>query len=335
MKRVRFQGESSEVRDAKYSVKVSKRRPSTLKIAKLGSQDVVLRYQNLNRDSLATGNHYLVWGDPAGIGTGVYVPMHIYNLSQIPNGGFTNHAGSAGIQCGWSNQTTLADRSTYNLSGINASGVITANLGWTPEVNGLINFDDVTKAMHKWTQIKMQLYGAMEDDTKFNISIMKFTDDFANLWNGSVTNPQGKALQDYLCHPYMSSRINPTVSRVGNQYIKVVKEWNVMVPRVADDIAQATPNQRELNIFMRYNWINDYNWPTAGTANSTTNLGLDLVANGGYGIDIQKHTVPMPNKSLFLVVRATCPALVNSADDQKKYSGTYNIMIRNCFTVPC
>jgi len=326
MKRVRMQGDSSDVRDAKFSSKIYKKKPSLLKLAKLGSEDVVFRYQAVTSDYLQQGFHALTWGHPLGY----YVPMHIYSLSMIPNGGIGPHSGACGIQCGWAAPgNAAADRTSTLLNGIdNNSLYVTA--AYDPEVNGAINYTSVTKALHKWTSIKMQLYGAMEDDVKFTVSVVKFKQDFANLWSAGLGNGEAKVLQDYLVQPYCSNRINATNQRTGQTLIKVLKEWNVVVPRLSDEVS-LQPNSRELNIFMRHNWLNDYNWPNNNTvAMNDHNQSGQL----GFGVDVQKHNAPLPDRSIFLIVRATSPKAGNDMAEFKKTSGTYNIVIRNAFTVP-
>lgn len=327
MKRVRFTGDSSEVRDAKFSAKCLKRRPTALKLAKLGSEDVVFRYQALKVDCDNIGFHSLYWGDP--LGTTIKVPMHIYNLSLIPNGGAGLFSGAAGIDNAWSNSLGTADCVKTPLSGLDANGLAAANLNWIAETNGLIDYDKVTKAMHKWTSIKMQCYGSSLDDTKFTVTLAKFKDDFANLWNAAGSNGQSKELQDYLTHTYMGSRINPTAEKAGKNYIKILKEWSIVVPR--RNGSEIGSNQRELNMFVRHNWVNDYNWPVPSTNYMNTH---DYIGNMGYGTDFEKHQQPLPTKSLFLIVRATCPFQVTTEANLGAYNGTYNIMMRNCYTVP-
>lgn len=330
MKRVRFQGDSSEVRDAKFSSKTYKRRPSAMKLARLGTESVVFRYQAIKSDDQYAGYHSLEWGNPA---VGSNIPMHIYNLSIVPNSGVGYHSGAAGLMQGWSNTTAAADRQIWTLFGQSPAGANVASAPWYPEVNGPVLYGEVSKAMHKWTSIKMQLYGALNDDVKFTVSLVKYKDDFANPWFGGVTNEVGKTLQDSMINPYLASRISTTNSRAVPQMVKILKEWTVVVPRMSDDIGttQDNVNSRELNIFVRHNWINDYNWPNASTAsiNPHTNEG-----NLGFGIDYNKHTSPLPGKTLFLVVRGTCPKQGEGPPSNKQYSGTYNIVMRNAFTIP-
>lgn len=331
MKRVKFTGDSSEVRDAKYSAKVLKRPPTTRKLAKLGSEDVVMRYQAVKLDATESGYHTLLWGSPIGANN---VPMHIFNLSAIPNGG-TAITSAAGVGMGWSSGLSTADIIRTNLGGLGADGMPIASAPWIPEVNGLVYWDKVTKAMHKWTSVKMQCYGSLKEDVKYTVSLVKFTDDFANLWNASTTNGQAKELLQAMTQSYLSSRINVSNLTAIKTYLKTLKEWSVVVPRRTEDVSlpgsYLSPSQRELNIFIRHNWMNDYNWPAPSTRTINNH---DWVGSLGYGIDYEKHVQPMPGKCVFLIVRASCPYQVSFEEEVGNYNGTYNIVIRNCFTVP-
>lgn len=298
-----------------------------MKIARLGTQDVIFRHQALNLDLSNQGLMPLTWGSVSGQ---EFVPMHIYNLSFIPNGGITLHGQAAGLQCGWATGSGTSDRTLNTLSGNDPTGLLTTPGVWWPETNGTIDFNKVTKAMHKWTSIKLQLYGSLQDDVKFTISMVKFPDEFADLWNGNVGNGQGKELQTFLTHQYTACRIN-SAQNTASRYIKVLREWNVTVPR-QNVAAQVGVAQRELNLFVRHNWVNDYNWPTPTVRNIQNH---DYVGALGYGVDFEKHTCPEPSKSVFLLVRATSTIKVSNEGQLGLNNGTYNIVIRNAFTVPC
>lgn len=326
VKRIRMMGESSEVKDATYGAKCIRRKPSLYKLARLGVEDYVFRYQAIISDNNLKGYHRLCWGDPGG--NFYYVPAHLYNLSTIPNGGITFNSAAPGVQLGWANNAAGADYTRTILSGLSPAAGVVGTPPWYPEVNGPMLGIKQDKALHKWTSAKFIFYGATNDDVKFTVTMMKIKNDFSNLWIGSLTNPTGKQLLDSMVTPYCASRINSHVPRAENAFVKVIKEWSIQVPRPQSTIEGV--NSRQLNIFMRHNVLNKYNYPSPEVESYNAHSNL---SNIGYSISTDVYTNPQPGYNIFMMVRGTCPKQSFSAAELDTFSGTYSVVLRNAFTI--
>lgn len=327
---VKNQSTDTGVRDAYYKANLRGYRLPVKKIASLGNSKVVFRYQGIQPDDVNVGWNAIIWTEPT-VASGV-VPLHIYPLSTLPNGGVG--ITDPGYEFKWTSTASTGDFSKSPIGGRDATGGIAGAPPWYPEVTGgVVDYGAVTKALHAWTSVKLQLFGAKKMDTKFTVTLFRFKESYANIVHSTGDNPIARQMLTSLTAPYLSDRLNNSTPRAMKEYMSVVKEWNVTVPRLADDLNSGFRDRstRRLNIFIRHNVMNNYNWADSRTDGVTPH---DETRALGFGFDTTIHTTPKASSELLLMVRATCPRFIENDADFQNFGASYDMIIRNCFYVP-
>jgi len=203
---------------------------------------------------------------------------------------------------------------------------------WQIESNsfGLDNTDNHSnRQFHKYTDIKMNLYGAMNIPVVYTVMLVQFTNDdynfntygplrdIAAVNDGNTisgTTDLGAMLKDML-RPLVGQNMNTNGyedwRKSGN--VRIVKSERVKIDPLPYTEAAAeaattacnTGNIHELRWFVRHDRFRNYQWSET-TANTTTDLTLN---DGGW--DVHKRSVPLGDvdwtKRMYLMVTSSVP----------------------------
>jgi len=313
------------IRDAILKGSAGAKKLNMKKIVSIGTQKVVSRLQIMNQESVGEGRVYLDWRDPA-TNPSYNLPVHVYHLSGLDNGGINNPLACAAVQLGWSSILPTANVTAGVFGVYRPDGTFNPVSRFYDEINGVsLTTGNTSKALHLWTSIKMKIYGALAEDSRITISLMKF-DEPANPFYTSLGNDEMKQMVENLARPYIYNSIGSSNTK-SKLYYRTLKEWNIMIPRKedADLIAPAeTHNTRDVNLFIRHNELYKYDWPLP---NTNTINSHDAQGAAGFGVDYFQHTYPTSNKMLFLVVRGTCAKFVTDLD-KRSWAASYDIIVR-------
>jgi len=218
--------------------------------------------------------------------------------------------------------------------------------------------DHCTRQFHKYTDIKMNLYGTASTHITYTVQLLQFDDpeycpDYYPRGSSiaGVDTPFAMMIKD-MSRPLIGQNINGNGRQEWSKHVRVVKKEVIKIEPLSYTEAAAeltnsvnTPNIRELRWFIRHDRYRDYDW--VETAAETTN---DLYM-GDLGWDVTKRTLPTGDidmtKRLYLWITATAPLqnnansliyasnTINSFDGGvlSTYDGSYDISVRNAFII--
>jgi len=245
---------------------------------------------------------------------------------------------------------------------------------WQVEQNsfGLDNTDNHNnKQFHKYTDVKMNLYGALNIPVTYTVMLVQFknqdynpnivapTRDVADISNvidpGTDLNNMFKDMLRPLIGQNMNTNGYVDWRRSGN--VRIIKQERIKIDPLAYTEAAAeasttacnTGNIHELRWFIRHDRYRHYQW--AETENNTV---ADININDG-GWDVHKRSIPLGDvdwdKRVYLLVTSSVPELGNSDNGYTnasisnnggtinspttagadKWFGSYDICVRNAF----
>jgi hypothetical protein len=227
------------------------------------------------------------------------------------------------------------------------------------------------KHFHKWTDIKMNLYGAMYMPVTYTISLVQFRSETLNPNSVLPVGIGGLAVESAIepyteCNnlfrdmlrPLIGQNMNGNGFKPSNEYRIVKKEVIKIDPMpvteaIAEDTTSAimTGNIRELRWFIRHDRFRNYAW-SERIADTTQ----DTTFNDG-GWDLYKRGVAMGDVAwdsrLYLLITCTAPELgttangypevavgttggymnTSTASPADKWMGSYDIAVRNSFII--
>lgn len=314
--------------------------------------EVIYRHQGTTPTYIGPGYYNLGFNDSATPGLH-YVPVHFMSLTSMLNGQFDLAKGVQATcmkQVYYDNATGLyAYSDMFNQEPNGSSSV---NNQWKTELSNLTT-NTVSSVFHKYTDIKINLYGSYTVPVWFNVFICTMKEQIDPL----KTAPNTYYAADSETNNMFRDMMRPlTYSTVGhNSYIKfpadmrVIKSHRVCVQPLGYSDQEAeknldgdvryskSPNIHELRWFIRHDRYRDYKW-TQGIYDSLLNNN-DLNAPQW---DVVTPRIPMCDvewgKKLFLFITASAPTrgLATTTPYRQDAShtiqqGSYDICVRNCF----
>jgi len=212
---------------------------------------------------------------------------------------------------------------------------------------------------HKWTEIRLNLYGAKYLPLEYTISIVSMPKEYdpqqIDSWVPQSTNLLGefnecsRMLED-IVRGLISNPINVTGTKQHwKDNVKIVKQYKInMAPLSYSNASDETTapvhvgNVKQFRTFIRHDRFRNYQWSDNATNvnvdRELDDLGWDQKVKGDRNwSDVE------PGKKLYLMISVTTGPLVDSkAYDIYKHlpnlytsmpntEGTYDIMVRNEF----
>lgn len=165
----------------------------------------VYRYQNLTNYDTNLGAQSL-WNHNTDneVNNPVDMPIHIYDLSSIPN---TPGQVFAGCRFSWAGQSRLSDVKRVILSGQAPDGSDDQSGKWHNTDSKSNDPLQAQQVFHKWTEVRLNLYGPRKRSTWFEVMFIKVTDELAHPFHASDSNYEKKMLMQYLERPCIWSNL--------------------------------------------------------------------------------------------------------------------------------
>jgi len=218
---------------------------------------------------------------------------------------------------------------------------------WQIESNsfGLDNTDNHSnRQFHKYTDVKLNLYGAMNIPVTYTVMLIQFTDEQVNpqtfppardvaaltpslITPGTQCNSMLKDILRPLVGQNMNTNGYENWRKSGN--VRIIKSERVKIDPLPYTEAAAeaattacnTGNIHELRWFIRHDRYRNYQW-----AETTANTVADINVNDG-GWDVHKRSIPLGDvdwtKRMYLMITSSVPEIGNVA------SGYTNASISN------
>lgn len=297
------------------------------------------------------------------------LPIHFMSLSQVPliqiqnenpNKGSFRHGlyrvvrnaidGRIGTMHYWSN-------------GPNGVNSYDTNGYWQPEVpipSPVLN----NPVYHKWSQVKLNLYGAKHIPITYTITLVKCPKQFDPLKTApsgpvdaqTAPNPTHGRFDEFsrwvedvsrtlLCNPINE----PGTKKEYKENVKIVKQYSTTIQPMSYTNAAAegqapvkVGNVREFNMFVRHDRWRDYSWAEQQENIVEDVNWQDLGWDQREGIDRQ-YTDEKWGKRLYMFITCTTGAITdgphNNVRSNEPYQmedipndfGTYDIIVRNEF----
>lgn len=287
----------------------------------------VYRYQGLTNFDTNLGFFNLA--NVQFTGGDVQIPMHIYDLTSIPN---TSTPGVC-YAYSWANTTAAADLIRYNINGQTPSG--TLQPGWNTENGKDTGFRDSRVMRHDWTDVRINFYGPRKRTTRYEVLFVRVKDEFANPLVASVSNASLKELFAYLERPCVYSNLQTYQTNVAKK-IKIVKKYTYWVSAgQTTDVDSSVGKIKEARIFMRHDRVYNLDWRHEGAGTST--LSHVQADGANYVQDETHHDYPWHGSRLMMIIRAFAPERAYPAGaftPDANRDPTYDILIRNAVSTP-
>ena len=125
---------------------------------------------------------------------------------------------------------------------------------WITEKNGTATpYPAAQKALHNWTSISMNLYGARKRATYFYIDFILIKSQYADLMYANGANISYKLLTQYLERPLIYSNLQTDVAGDAHKMFKLVRRYKYFIPpSQTTDVDSTTGKIKEVKIFMRH-----------------------------------------------------------------------------------
>lgn len=226
-----------------------------------------------------------------------YLPVHVWDLTALPQGGF--------CPVGYAlSQATGPVNNVFELNSTNASGGTVTNSRLIAEntQGSAATIQPWRKSLHDYTHVKANLYGVRRRATKWMVTVMQLTDEFGDFISAATGNTEKAKVYDYLARPLMFNNLNYGDPQTRVDF-KIIKKFEVIIDPINTDQvdgALAVPRMVTLNWFIKHNRMRLYDW----RRNDTPLLGTDAV------FDTENNIVDIrtdPKKRLYLVMQAMSP----------------------------
>lgn len=193
-------------------------------------------------------------------------------------------------------------------------------------------------ATHKYSDIRMMIYGATQTPIKYDICIVSFPDDEYNPFNG-VYNPTTSStfsvaglsaiLLDNLLAPYASNPINIQEPKLRDKIKYYFRENFIIQPGSTTDGDAGVPHFRELRIFKKWDQIVRFDW------GPTDRVDPQVPAGFQQNLTAINCSPNFPYRK-YLMIRATSAYTSSGVApliDTTK-NGTFDLLVRNKWDVP-
>lgn len=287
------------------------------------SSSIIYRFQGLTNFDVNGG--FFAVRNADGPSGQVEVPLHFYDLTVVNDG--VSPANMAWYML-WNSTAATAQPIRGTLPVQNSTGTVVGPGIWIPEEENRVNLPQGKSFLHKWTEIKMNLYGARVRPTKFILSLVRFPNSLYDVI-GNTSTRESKSMMEYLTRPLMWSNLMVGQPEV-RKYMKVVKQWTYNVDaKTSYDLNTASGNIHEVKIFVRHNtrYIIDWKSPLIGVEETASHLqGAQYITTD----EADDRTGPRFPRRLYLMVQAFSPVRTAGGAIDVDNDPSYDILMRNC-----
>lgn len=313
---------------------------------------VITRWQQTSATYLGPGKVFIGWGlIDANLDR---LPIHFISLTSNPKfldspakGCFKGNS-----MCRvYYNKTTGDYAWASDVFSQDYTGATAATASWQYERDdsGLGGSPLANRCFHKWTDIRLNLYGTYSVPINYEVLVCTMTEENDPLqFLQGVAIPEGASCNN-MFKDMTRELLNDTVSvntsrQQWRKNMRIIKSFKctiqplsqsdqVDVPNAA--VTSKAPHIKEIKWFIRHDRFRDYKWSRLGTQ---TTEDRDFT-NGGW--DYSAPTQPLADVEwgarVFLIIKASCPTRLASdplycePSTLANVNGSYDLSIRNSF----
>jgi len=333
--------------------------------------EVVFRWQQVSESLLGPGENIIAYGKSEEfVNTGYVLPIMFTSLTNQPMfpANLTFGCQRRGLHRATYDLSTRAFGHQY-LTGQNAEGAVDAT-EWTYEQGSIRNTNSGInpRMFHKWTDIRLNLYGSQQYPLVYEILVVTGMAldmspfDFASGGQPIFQETNLSAwfrdhTKDYIGNPIVGSNLDRSDFKGKFRVIrrKIVRIDPLSYADAAyQNVSGATfidsSNVKNINMFIRHDRFRDYAWTPlaadqdlqndlAGTGFDRRDITATANTSGLSDVDRDERvylfikctapTVIVANE--FNTIPAEAPVAELAQSTIPKFSGSYDIVLRNCF----
>lgn len=155
-------------------------------------------------------------------------------------------------------------------------------------------------AIHKWSSLDLELWGAKNKGTKYHIALVQFSEDVLPDW-GTRTGQSAEFWQALVKH-YTYSPLAKMETGWGKNKMKILKQYTYNIDPTSTTENDPDPHVKTLKLFYRFNRMSNFQWMYA-TPNVLSTADMDQAdwRNEQGNLQNQVH----PNARIYVMVRAS------------------------------
>lgn len=340
-------------------VRVGRSKKWNVKKAKINflasGRENILRFQNVSQTYLGPGKVFIGWSKGADANVEQF-PLHLMSLSHCGPFGASDIQNGCWDHVGrryWYNNTTQSMFGPV-LSCQNQFGNLKSDSNWDQEridiPAGLV-FPSGGKMYHKYSNIRLNLYGTLEVPITYRVMVCQIVKDFdpfvyangEDIPNGANANDMLRDLARTCLYENTGSNGMPA----WKKHVRIIKQVvETINPPPKTDAAAYNADQtaatiRSLDWLIRHDRFRNYKWDKS---NATRQHDADF-KNGGWDMAVTSNNLCEVDwgQRVYLLITASSPQPANPGDFSdpdgqqfataatQKYQGSYDIVIRNAF----
>lgn len=291
-----------------------------LALVKSNTERTIWVYRNINKAWGQAGANVLASVQTGALGTAVAAPVHIFDLTCVPNANGTTAVGqTTGHALGFTNETSSSSVTWTNLN-TNVAGSTQWQAMTAPNANpermeGGMSYLD-------WVNCKLLFYAMSQFPTKLQIDIVQFRRDIlVPAPDAGTSTTEADAFWQSLSHVYMWNPIHP-VNGNYRKNLKVLK--SITVEMDAKETDENTPcRYKEVNLFLKLGRKLNYRWLEQdqagfGATGPTAEIQINTSAN-----QPRVH----PRARIFLMIRSVTPLQFPLGTSTSANTVTYDISL--------
>lgn len=340
-----------------------KKRKNRIKMSDLltGKGTLRLRWSATSNSLIGPGRVPIGFGSAASAGNFQILPIHFISLTNNQLGAANTYKGTHKrglMRIVRDSNTGETGWNYFESQGKQGVNDWIANGQWVYEEDSTNSATATNSLYHKWTEIRLNLYGAKYIPLVYTISLVQMPQNYdpqkVDSWAPGVALPNGEfdefsRWMEDISRPLIANPINVTgTKKEYKSHVKVIKQYKVRVnPLSYSNAADETTapvhvgNVRQFKTFIRHDRFRLYNWAETSSNvlpdRNLNDLGFDQIANDNNLCDVDW------GKRLYLMITCTTgPAVTSDAYSiyerrpyeytaMPSYEGTYDIVVRNEF----
>lgn len=337
-----------------------------------GMYESIFRWQRVSPSLLGPGETDVSYGITAAPGANRVLPFHFMSLTN--NIHYPEESSYGAYKNGMHRLTYNPTNQHFGyqrLVGQDNTGAFVSTefqqeTGVARNPNGFMS----TRPFHKWTDIRLNLYGSAYYPLKYEILVVTGMDlemsifDYTAGGQPIILQSNLNAwlrdhVKDYIGNPIVGSNIDRTDLRgkvrvirrriVNIEPLSYTDAWNQTSPNIGPLGIDAS-NVKNINMFIRHDRFRDYAWrPKSSDMSLQTNLngtGFDK-EDTQIRADLSAQSDVDREERVYLIIKCTAPAVLTAdayeAEDAvaptalldsnviPKFVGSYDCVVRNCF----
>jgi len=288
-------------------------------------QPATYRAQNITNYDTSLGAIQLR-NSEIGPGNPVSSPVHVWDLTTVPNQGTTD---AAGFAFGWSIPGSIADVTRTPIPTQQPDGSQDVTGRYFNENGVPASPLNIENGFHAWTSVNINFYGPRKRTTWFEVIFFTPVDQFADPIRASLSNTELKYWLQFMERPLIYSNLQTDVAGKGYNKMKIIRKYKYFISSSqTTDVDTSVGKIKQAKIFIRHSKMIDFDWQH--DANSGAVISHRQEDGVDYVTDSSDINYPHSKQRVYMAIRAFAPERTNTNEPpDADIDPTYDIVIRN------